>query len=312
MKCFQVARSFYMRPNNRFDLGDCYELWTGIFQSTVLGSKPYLNVDIAHKAFPSPMNIIDVVKTFRNGDPTRELDRYAENDLRTILKGLTISYGLPGVPIKNYKFNDLKLPPGKLKFKTEERVEMTITQYMQSRKYTIRYPNMPCLHIGNTVRTIYVPAELCSISANQAVNKKCTETQTRNMIRVAATSTDIRKDKIMEMLRKINHNQSKCVQSFGIQLDQNFATIPARILDPPALEYGNKKPIYPSRGVWRADRLPFLYPKGADKWAILVMDNRNVYPNQVQDFGNNVSSLKFYNLPISTVIFVCFYFFFRL
>lgn len=278
-----------MRPNQRFDLGDCYELWTGMFQSTVLGFKPYLNVDIAHKAFPSPMNIIDIVKTFRNGDPSRELDRYAENDLKTILRGLTISYALPGVPPKQYKFNDLKPPPGKLKFKTEDRVEMTITQYMQSRKYQIKFPNMPCLHIGNTVRTIYVPAELCSIAPNQAVNKKCTEMQTRNMIRIAATSTDERKRKIMEMLQKINHNSSDCVKSFGIQVDQNFTTVPARILDPPKLEYGNKRTVIPKRGVWRADGLPFLDPRGADLWAILVLDNRGVYPNQIQDFGNAVS-----------------------
>lgn len=70
--------------------------------------------------------------------------------------------------------------------------------YFKSRGYTIRFPAMPTIQVGNAIRKIQLPIELCSVSANQAVMKRCTEMQTRNMIKVAATSTDVRRQKIMD------------------------------------------------------------------------------------------------------------------
>lgn len=64
----------------------------------------------------------------------------------------------------------------------------------------------------------------------QVINKKCTENQTRNIIRTAATSTDDRKQKIMNLLRQITHNQSPVIQGFGLNVDGDFIKVPARQL----------------------------------------------------------------------------------
>lgn len=115
----------------------------------------------------------------------------------------------------------------------------------------------------------------------QAVNKKCTEMQTRNMIKVAATSTDVRKEKIMDMLQKIAHNQSSTLKQFGISVGSEFSRIPARILDAPTLEYKNGRTIVPSKGQWRIDRLEFLQPKNVTRFAVLILDK---YVRDVRDF----------------------------
>lgn len=62
------------------------------------------------------------------------------------------------------------------------------------------------------------------------INKRCTENQTRSIIRVAATSTDIRKQKIMALLEKITHNESPVIRGFGLSIDTEFAKVPARLL----------------------------------------------------------------------------------
>lgn len=121
--------------------------------------------------------------------------------------------------------------------------------------------------------------------------KKCTENQTRNMIREAATSTDIRKQKLIDILRKIDPNRSTTVQQFGLQVDTKFAEISARILDAPCLEYGSGRTAQPNLGVWRAENMPFITPMNATVWGVLVLDGRT-QRNAVDDFCKAVSLLQ--------------------
>lgn len=109
------------------------------------------------------------------------------------------------------------------------------------------------------------------------------------MIKVAATSTDERRKKIMDMLNQISHNQSPTLQHFGITVGNNFANAPARILDAPSLEYGNGKTVRPAKGQWRIDNLQFwqVNPK-QQKYAILILD-KYANDNSVRDFCNAVS-----------------------
>lgn len=37
------------------------EMYAGHYQSAIRGWKPFLNVDVSHKAFPKNMNLIDLV-----------------------------------------------------------------------------------------------------------------------------------------------------------------------------------------------------------------------------------------------------------
>lgn len=104
--------------------------------------------------------------------------------------------------------------------------------------------------------------------------KKCTENQTRNMIKEAATSTDVRKQKLMDILRKIDPNRSPTVQQFGLQVDTNFAQIQARILVPPTLEYTQGRTVIPRDGVWKAENIGFIQSMNATNWGVLCLDDR--------------------------------------
>lgn len=176
-----------------------------------------------------------------------------------------------------------------VKFKNEAGVEMTVLDYFKSRNYAIRFPAMPTIQVGNAIRKIQLPIELCSVSANQAVMKRCTETQTRNMIKVAATSTDIRRAKIMDILKKIDHNRSATLQQFGIGVGTDFTAVKARILDPPTLQYGEQRTVRPNKGVWNAAG-NFLFPKDIDNWSILCMDQRT-QDQSINRFGSKLAQM---------------------
>lgn len=158
-----------MRPSRPVDLGDFYELWIGMFQSTILGSIPYVNVDIAHKAFPSSISIIEIIKNSSSyrGDVVnlnKPLDSAIINNVTTHLKGLDIGYNMPGgTGVKAYKFSRLTEPATKLKFSIDNK-ETTVEQYFASRNFQLKYPNLPCI---STANKSFFPVELCHVIGGQ-------------------------------------------------------------------------------------------------------------------------------------------------
>lgn len=111
------------------------------------------------------------------------------------------------------------------------------------------------------------------------------------MIKEAATSTDVRKAKVMNLLNQLKVNKTKIVGEFGLQISDQFAEIDARILNAPDLEYGQGRTVPPRNGVWNAERTPFLQPvkpSAGIVWGVLVLDNR-IYDNFVNDMCQMVS-----------------------
>lgn len=168
----RVGRSFFRRPDRPFDLEDGFEAWTGLFQAAILGEQPFINVDIAHKSFPKRSTLIDYLKNQRI-NPEQCLDNWGYKDVERFLKGIDIEYEPPrhfGATVKKYRVLGIGDPASKLRFKNDDGVEMTVAAYFQSREYRLKYPNLNCVKVGSSVRSIYLPMELCSIPEGQALN----------------------------------------------------------------------------------------------------------------------------------------------
>lgn len=167
-----AARSFYLPEDRPEYLGDYFELWLGLFQSTVLGYQPYLNVDIAHKAFPKRYNsLVDLVEDIKRESRNVRDDRGLYEELRKHLKGLDLIYVTPGNASQKrvYKFLDLDKKPNEVRFKDDQNggKETTVAEYFQQRKFLIRRPDLPCVKIGNSIRPIIVPMEHCELPSTQ-------------------------------------------------------------------------------------------------------------------------------------------------
>lgn len=115
------------------------------------------------------------------------------------------------------------------------------------------------------------------------------------MVRYAATSTNKRKQKIMELLKFFNHNVHPLIQMFGVRIGTNFIQVPMRLLDAPFMEYLQGQTVTTTRGAWRMDGKKFLIsskPSNGHKWIILYEDDRNCrikYP-ELEAFKSNVST----------------------
>lgn len=120
---------------------------------------------------------------------------------------------------------------------------------------------------------------------SQAVNKKCTENQTRALIKEAATNTDARKNKILQLLDQIRHNDTPIIQGFGLQIATDFAKVPARKLNAPEIQYANQS-VFVNKGVWRVDNQQFLIPEKASNWAIINLSR--LQRNAVFDLSKQV------------------------
>ncbi|XP_052901127.1 protein argonaute-2-like [Anopheles moucheti] len=285
----RFKRCVYMVPTNSIDIGKGHELWYGLFQSAVLGSRPYINLDISHKAFPCAASVLKVIGDFNRGN-LDQLSAWVVNDLQSFLKGMDVIYKNPTGITKRMRCNGLRDPANQQMFKLDDGTRLSVADYFAKHmKYRLKYPNLPVLHVGSTVRSIYVPAELCDIPGGQALTKNHPEECTRDIIRYAATNTQTRKQKIMNLAAQIQYNKCPTLMDFGIAVGNEFEKVPARIIDAPPIEYARNEKIAPRSGVWRAEGKNFLQPstelsRKPLRWRVLNLDG---YTNEttVKRFG---------------------------
>nr|AUM60042.1 argonaute 2 [Diabrotica virgifera virgifera] len=298
----QVGRSFFHKPVGEIiDLGEGMEMYHGFYQSAIRGWKPLLNVDVAHKPFPKAIPVIEALLEVINADRynnkltrndlSRPLDRRDLEVFGKYMKQLRVVYEIPNLPSsrRSYKVNGINDPPAVKTFKDANNREITIQRYFETEKRCkLRYPQMPTLWVGSSARSdnpILVPIELCTIEDNQTINRKMTEGQTRNMIRYAATSTTVRKNKIMEGITRANFNNHPTVREFGFSVSSAFEKLDARILPPPRLGYAGKE-VNVDKGIWRGDK--FFQAVTINKWTIVCADRRPPRPDDLRNLASQL------------------------
>ncbi|XP_014259236.1 protein argonaute-2-like isoform X1 [Cimex lectularius] len=276
----QVGRSYFTPPDQVIPLGDGLDLWYGFFQSAIIGWKPYLNIDVAHKGFPSPVKCVEAVRKFMQVnkiEPTTSLDQYCHSNFRSFIKGLKVVYIPPRVnglvQRRTYKVIDLGLPAKDNIFEIPDKGKTSVWKYYcDEYGYNIEFINLPTLQCGSKARPISLPIELCEIQEGQVIMKKMNETQTRNMVRAAAVPAYERKKKIEASIRTVSFNTDPYIQEFGLSVSSEFTKVPARVLDPPTLEYKEQQSVRVSSGVWRSGK--FLKPCNLEHWYIYSVDTK--------------------------------------
>ncbi|KAL4119324.1 hypothetical protein QTP88_012145 [Uroleucon formosanum] len=275
-----IGRSFFPVPRIQpVDLGDGMELWKGFFQSPVMGWKPYLNIDVAHKGFPKYQPLLDFIRNEMNYDLNAEMDQRGFNTLLNYVKGLKIDFMVPNQPNtkRSYKVVGLLDTAARFKFDMDDSTRgkrtLNVVQYFKlSRNYVVKHPNLPCLHVGNLTKKTAIPIELCIVQKGQLRLKKLSEVQTAAMVKNAARPPGERRQTIENCIKDIAYNKDPVLKDFGIEVKEQFASIPARVLDQPSLAYAQNKETKPRAGVWRPDR--FSKAVHINKWVVLNLDQR--------------------------------------
>lgn len=171
----RAGRSFFCKPREFYDLKDTYEMYTGIFQSIVLGDEIMFNVDIAHKSVPQGVPVLQVLYD-RKIDPKYTIkDQRDHNSVSSFLKKLRVNYEPPacfGSMPREYVVLSIGQSARTTKFTDAEGKEMTVLDYYASRGYKIKYPELNCLQVGSS-KPISLPMELCSVVPHQILNVSC-------------------------------------------------------------------------------------------------------------------------------------------
>ncbi|XP_018342461.1 PREDICTED: protein argonaute-3-like [Trachymyrmex septentrionalis] len=282
-----VGRSLYWDVEDKLNkidkideselLGDGLFLVHGGFLSGVLGWKPYLNVDVAHKGFTMNQRVLQyITELTKIGEEKLSHSDIIKNKDKILgfLKGLKVTYEIPNISKSKRTYRVLDLWPDSCNSHTfiSSDVSYSITTYFRVIKgYSIRKPDLPTLHVGKTSNgdKILVPLELCSIVGGQAFNKKLNETQTRNMIRVAATSASQRKQNIEAAFKKLEINRSPVMKKeFNVSVSTEMQKVDARVLPPPTLKYAKDSTLV-KKGVWNLHEFNQAKHLGFNSWTIL-------------------------------------------
>ncbi|KAE8746943.1 Argonaute-2 [Frankliniella occidentalis] len=291
LRFVQVGRSFFCPPVSPMDLGNGMELWYGYFQSFIMGNKPYLNIDVAHKGFPTSQSLLKLLKAFDSRSATpEEAMKYNQHELERFIKGLKVEYQVPNIETskRTYRVNGLRRNAFEERFQMgDDGKTITIGEYFAKHKgYQLRFPNLPCVHVGHREKDVLVPFELCVLLPGQATQKKLDEGQTAKMVKVAATNVQDRKNKIKEAMQRANVNASPQVKELGLSVATEFAKINGRILPAPKLAYYQNRTVQPMKGVWRGGQ--FRETRALKKWICLQICN--IPREALSSFAENLRS----------------------
>ncbi|XP_076257766.1 protein argonaute-2-like isoform X2 [Rhynchophorus ferrugineus] len=96
----------------------------------------------------------------------------------------------------------------------------------------------------------------------------CMPLKTEFFLSYAATSTDVRKTRIQDALKTADYNSSPAVREFNITVGNDFQQLQARVLNSPALKYGNDRTVNVFKGIWSSS--VFFNPATIKLWTIAV------------------------------------------
>ncbi|XP_023316533.1 protein argonaute-2 isoform X2 [Trichogramma pretiosum] len=278
----QKGRAFYTHDKKASYLGAGLELWLGLFQSAIIGWKPYLNIDIAHKGFFKQQNLLDLVTIICREYYNRNDDRYRPSrddidrctDLAMGLRHVRVTLQIGDAKRSKQCIQTIAKETAYEYFFDHAGHQISVYDYfLNFKNYRIKNPDLPLVMLG---KTSAVPLEVCHIEFGQTTDStKLLEKTTSNMIKAAATGTVHRKAKIETAMNIIYNSNDDAMKQFGIQLDKEFAKVDARLLKAPILLYGNNRKAYPSRGVWKPEkfRVPGSLQAAKTKhWSIINAD----------------------------------------
>ena len=295
-----IGRSFFTKPDRPFLLGSGKEVWNGYYQSVrpAMGWKVMLNVDTVATAFYTEQSVFDFMcVTLRKCRPAdaakpltdqerrefmgRELTDYERKRFSRELRGLKIVVSHLPYPRK-YKVIDLtQCSARKQTFPLGDGSLCTVERYFRenySETCQMRLPLLPCLHVGQKSRHIYLPMEVCKVVGGQRCMKKLNDIQTANMIKHTSAPATQKKRLINETVFSAQFERDPVAKEFGISVSNKMVEIKSRVLKPPTLKYDRGGTVTPGdgKGCWEMGRGTKFYEGiKVSKWVVLVCTRCN-------------------------------------
>uniref|UniRef100_A0A0N5CFL0 Protein argonaute-1 n=1 Tax=Strongyloides papillosus TaxID=174720 RepID=A0A0N5CFL0_STREA len=296
IKYTSIGRSFFAPPlreilqeggpyQNRHDfskLGGGREVWFG-FHESVRPSEwlMMINIDISATAFFCKISALNFMSQILDVQIPDQGERFFLSDVQRNkfyreIRGLRVAvthcnqrgrkYRVCNITRRSAQSQTFQLDNG-----SGRTFECTVARYfLEKYQITLKYPHLPCLQVGQEIRSVYLPIEICNIVPGQRCTKKLTDSQTSTMIRATSRSAPEREREILKLVSKTDFINDEYATEFGITINPNMTEVKGRILPAPKLLYNRdaKAPVVPFQGVWDMRNKQFHSSIEIKTWAL--------------------------------------------
>ncbi|KAI9636400.1 eukaryotic translation initiation factor 2C 2 [Dioszegia hungarica] len=179
----------------------------------------------------------------------------------------------------------------------QDRMVSIVDYYKEMYNVQVTKPRLPCVAYG---QRNYVPLEFVRLEEfNSIPMMRLTADQTAEMIKVAAKPPPQRAQMIRDWRQTLDYSNLPKVRAWGVEVNANMMQLNARVLQPPAVQYGAGKSQRPNFGSWNLRDTKFCKAgKPLKSWSVLSYDDR-ADPQMIQGFvGKLVQVLRKSNCPV--------------
>ncbi|QRW25262.1 protein argonaute 2 [Rhizoctonia solani] len=270
------ARSFFTNKEVR-PIGGGIELWRGYFQSVRPGMASMLiNIDISTGAMHSPGPMIGGLS---------DRDRLKLERLLVGVRFVTTHRERSGQVSNRPKVIRRITSQGAdtLLFTNSEGNEITVAHYFQTLGINLSFPRYTCVETGSGAA---YPIELCSIIPGQLMKRQIPPELISSMLAFSTKKPKERLNSIVAGHSVLQYGQSEYMRQFGMAVSQHPEKALARVIPPPALNYGpnsKSRQIHPKDGSWNVRDQKFFKGAQCTGWALVIYDTRSIRQGDAQD-----------------------------
>lgn len=279
-----VGRSMYGAKSVIEPISGGLEVWRGFFASLRPGpGRLLLNLDTTATAFYAAGPVLKMFKAVLDANPNQPLGKLHPNEITRVerfIRGVRVEATHRG-PTNQRKYRVLGVSQQSCNqtfFQDDSGQKISVAQYFE-RQYKIRLqdPEVPCLVVGSSQKSIFLPAEVCVIPPGQRYPRKLDENQTRDMIGIANVKPSQRFNAIksggpgmyLEGAATVEH-----LAAFQIAFGKDLMQVNGRVLPAPRLLYGkeSREPeVVPSQGAWNLKDKRVETGSVVQSWAVVVI-----------------------------------------
>lgn len=289
-----TGRGFSWQPPpdmiKKLNLGQGCEAWTTYYQAF----KPQENAmtltfDVMYTAMYAPISLFDFASELLEGGGLttesvilqRPLSEVNVQHLDQELRGLRVYKTYEASAIKkDYTISKVtKLPATQVEFNRNSR--QNVADYFDSIGEHLKYPYLPVVAVGGKEGQQMIPLEKLKLKEGQRRKRELTPDMKDKLSKIGARNPTSRLKEIAKGLEKITTQTQKYLEAFGVKVNLERMRIPARILEPPQIQLGNRTTIDVTEnedfeyGYTMRDMKLYSTELRLERWGVLVLANIN-------------------------------------
>ncbi|KAI8822400.1 Piwi domain-containing protein [Fimicolochytrium jonesii] len=259
---FVTAGANFYSPEDRTHIAGGLEIWRGYHQSirVMMAGHLGVNVDVAATVFRQ--GEVTLLELLKNALKCRDFDEMADKirEMGTPAVRQRLTSDFKGANVVTTHRSDMKqrFNIGSISRDTADTymfdvngVKMSVTEYFFSQyRITLNYPYLPLALKANGKSAF--PLEFLKMTPSQRFKKKLNGEQTADMIRATVQRPIDREKKIASAVNgTLKYQNNDHLRSFGLAVEPQPMTIPARILTAPNVVFGNNQLFKGGEGFWK-------------------------------------------------------------